>query len=161
MFEAQWNWKYENEFSECVNIELFNSDELEKIAWFFSDWYMNAKIESDISFKYRWDDSIPKHYVFWKKLSDWSDYNLHLNYPARDNTTLTLSSTFDTILCEGSTGTNVCWTHWLPTLNTLSDPIFLYKVKLQANCDGATTLWNWWYRNQFTFKGTYYRLLLK
>ncbi len=163
VFESKGNWNYQNEFWECVDIELFSDEKIQEIEKVFKLWYTNYKIESDLDFRYAGDDSVPKHFVYGKKLTDFSDYNLHLNISANDHTDMSFTvGSFSSLICKNWWWwTNVCGTNGLPSVNTSSSPILLYRLKLQPNCDGATALGDLWSRNSFTFKGSYYRLLLK
>ncbi len=159
VFSSIWRWNYLNENEKCIDIVLFSEEELSLMKEIFTSWFKDYIIETDLEFYYKGDDSTPKHYIYWKKMIDFSDYNLHLNFNAGDNTVMKLSeTTFDTITCTTSNAGR-CWTNWLPL--TDSEPILLYKLLLQPRCDGATAFWDNWSRNSYSFKGTYYSVELK
>jgi hypothetical protein len=157
-FEATWNWNYTWEYSRCIDDELFDENKLEQIQKLYNLGYTNIVIDTDVNLLYYGDDSTPKHYVYAKKISDLSDFNMNIDIQAWDNTTLSLFASDKSLMrCTWSR----CWTENRPVANTNSEPLFIHRIKLQPNCDGATALNDLWSRNSFTFTGSYYRILMQ
>ena len=159
LFEANWNWNYVDESSRCIDEELFGQDKLEQIQRLFDNWYTNITIDTDINLIYGGDDSTPRHFVYAKKISDLTDFNMNINSDAGNNTTLRLFDTDKSLMrCTWWTR---CWAENRPAVNTNSEPLFIYRVNLQPVCDWATALNDLWSRNSFTFTGSYYRILMQ
>lgn len=76
-----------------------------------------------------------------------------------DNTTLTINTTKDKIYCNWNTvAWNTCWQFNKPSYQTYSDSLIIVKWVFNPFCEWSTATSNLWYRNQFSFKYTYYNV---
>ncbi|XP_038060747.1 uncharacterized protein LOC119731615 [Patiria miniata] len=154
-------WNYEDEDEAEINLDIISDDEIEAIK---NLTFTDFMIRTDVNFSLLADDSRNPSTIYALYLPSLKTVSLNIPMDKySDNTELRFNDAGDRVMCFGKYAEHLCGQDGLPRKNEATERLVVTNVYFgpRAVDRGATATRSNWFRNRYTWDGSFYNLLAK